>query len=128
MNTIRKITFLLITLIAGCYNSYAIEDFTTPMSRSILLLSDNSGIILRENFTSLMIAGQPTAAIAVDRMNILTIGVDNPITVATSAGGDDKVSVSITGTGGLISKIGAGRFNVRVATPSDDCTISVFAN
>ena len=41
------------------------------------------------------------ASIALDKMNVLYIGVDNPITIAASGGGDDKVQASITGGGGI---------------------------
>jgi hypothetical protein len=58
-------------------------------------------------------------------MNVLYIGVDNPITVAASGGGDDKVQVSISGGGGSLSKIGAGKYNVRVGSPTEDCIITV---
>ena len=35
--------------------------------------------------------GQANASIALDKMNVLYIGVDNPVTIAASGGGDDKV-------------------------------------
>ncbi|MDX1955100.1 MAG: gliding motility protein GldM [Chitinophagaceae bacterium] len=69
--------------------------------------------------------GQANASIALDKMNVLYIGVDNPITIAASGGGDDKVIPTITGAGGTIKKIGNGKYIVRVAQQSDDCKISV---
>ena len=35
--------------------------------------------------------GQANASIALDKMNVLYIGVENPISVAASGGGDDKI-------------------------------------
>jgi hypothetical protein len=58
-------------------------------------------------------------------MNVLYMGVDNPVTVAASGGGDDKVGFSISGGGGSFSKVGAGKYNVRVNSPTDDCRITV---
>jgi gliding motility-associated protein GldM len=69
--------------------------------------------------------GQSNASIALDKMNVLYIGVDNPITVAASGGGDDKVQVSISGGGGSVSKVGPGKYNVRVGSQSDDTKITV---
>lgn len=69
--------------------------------------------------------GQANASIALDKMNVLYIGVDNPISVAASGGGDDKVQVSISGGGGSVTKTGAGHYNVRVGSPTDDCVITV---
>lgn len=69
--------------------------------------------------------GQANASIALDKMNVLYIGVENPITVAASGGGDDKVQVNISGGGGSLSKTGAGRYNVRVNSVTDDCKITV---
>jgi gliding motility-associated protein GldM len=69
--------------------------------------------------------GQANASIALDKMNVLYVGVDNPISVAASGGGDDKVQVSISGGGGSIQKLGAGKYNVRVSSPTDDCIITV---
>jgi gliding motility-associated protein GldM len=69
--------------------------------------------------------GQSNASIALDKMNVLYIGVDNPVSVAASGGGDDKVNFSITGGGGSYTKTGAGKYNVRVNSVTDDCKITV---
>ncbi len=72
--------------------------------------------------------GQSNASIALDKMNVLYIGVDNPVTVAASGGGDDKTQVSITGGGGSYTKAGAGKYMFRVNTVTDDCKISVMVD
>ncbi len=69
--------------------------------------------------------GQANASIALDKMNVLYIGVDNPVSVAASGGGDDKVQVSISGGGGSFTKVGAGKYNFRVNTVTDDAKITV---
>jgi gliding motility-associated protein GldM len=69
--------------------------------------------------------GQANASIALDKMNVLYINVDNPVTIAASGGGDDKVQVSISGGGGSISKVGPGKYNVRVSSVTDDAKITV---
>ena len=69
--------------------------------------------------------GQANASIALDKMNVLYIGVDNPVSVAASGGGDDKISFSISGGSGSYTKVGAGKYNVRVGSVTDDCKITV---
>ena len=69
--------------------------------------------------------GQANASIALDKMNVLYMGVANPITVAASGGGDDKVQVSISGGGGRLEKTGPGKYNAFVNSITDNCTITV---
>src|SRR5258706_5279246 len=69
--------------------------------------------------------GQSTASIALDKMNVLYIGVDNPVSVAASGAGDDKIGFSVTGGGGTYSKVGGGKYIVRVNTVTDECWINV---
>jgi gliding motility-associated protein GldM len=69
--------------------------------------------------------GQANASIALDKMNVLYIGVDNPVTISASGGGDDKVQASIVGGSGTMTKLGSGHYNVRVNSVTDDCKINV---
>ena len=47
---------------------------------------------------------------SLDKMNVLYIGVDNPVTIAASGGGDDKVKASITGGGGVLTESRGGKY------------------
>ena len=69
--------------------------------------------------------GQANASIALDKMNVLYIGVDNPVSIAASGGGDDRVAASIVGGGGSLRKVGAGKYVARVGSVTDDCKITV---
>jgi len=70
--------------------------------------------------------GSPSgASVALDEMNVLYIGWDNKVRVAASGAGDEKVSVSISGGGGSISKTGSGRYIAKVTTPTETCNINV---
>lgn len=53
---------------------------------------------------------QTTVAIAPAKMNVLYIGVDDPVSIAVAGGVDGKVQVSISG-GSTMNKIGAGLYN-----------------
>ncbi len=68
--------------------------------------------------------GQSNAAVQLDKMNVLFIGVDNPVTVSGS-GSADQLKASISGGGGSLSANGSGHFIARVNSETDDCTISV---
>ncbi|MBL7743316.1 MAG: gliding motility protein GldM [Chitinophagaceae bacterium] len=69
--------------------------------------------------------GQANASIALDKMNVLYIGVDNPVSIAASGGGDDKVQASITGGNGSLVRVGSGKYVARVGSVTDDCKITV---
>jgi gliding motility-associated protein GldM len=69
--------------------------------------------------------GQANASIALDKMNVLYMGVDNPVSIAASGGGDDKVQASISGGGGSLTKVGPGKYIARVNSITDDCRITV---
>jgi gliding motility-associated protein GldM len=67
--------------------------------------------------------GQANASIALDKMNVLYIGVDNPVSIAASGGGDDKVQATINN--GTLTRAGNGKWIARVSKIDDNTTISV---
>lgn len=67
--------------------------------------------------------GQSNAAVQLDKLNVLFIGVDNEITVSGS-GSVDQLQVSISGGGGSLSGSGAKRI-ARVNQETDNCVISI---
>ena len=67
--------------------------------------------------------GSANASIALDKMNVLYIGVDNPVTIAASGGGDDKVNASISS--GSLTRISAGKYVARVNQVNDNTLITV---
>lgn len=86
---------------------------------------DQDGADQTRNFPIEYIVGQSNASIGLDKMNVLYIGVDNPVTIAASGGGDDKVQASISGGGGSLTRVGNGKYIARVSTVADDCKITV---
>jgi len=67
--------------------------------------------------------GQSSAAVQLDNMNVLFIGVDNPITISGS-GSVESIKASISGGGGQLLGNGAKR-TVRVSQVTDECYITV---
>jgi len=64
------------------------------------------------------------AAVMLDKMNVVYIGVDNPITVSSGAG-DEKTSVVPTGGGITLSKAGPGKYIAKATTPDMKAHINV---
>ena len=69
--------------------------------------------------------GQSAASIALDKMNVLYVGVDNPLSISASGGGSEKMQVSITGGGGSITSTGGGHYIARVNSVTDECYVTV---
>jgi gliding motility-associated protein GldM len=69
--------------------------------------------------------GQSAASIALDKMNVLYIGVDNPITISTTGGGSEKVQATMTGAGGTLLNEGGGHFTAKPQQVTDECWINV---
>ena len=69
------------------------------------------------------VVGQSSAAVQLDKMNVLFIGVDNPVTISGSGSVQD-ISATISGGGGVLSGTGAKR-TVRVNQETDECIITV---
>lgn len=101
----------------------AVGNFNVPVR--ISFFNQNTGKDEIRNINVPYTVGSANASIALDKMNVLYVGVDNPVTIAASGGGDDKVIATITGGGGSLQKLGNGRYIARVNSVTDDCKITV---
>jgi len=88
----------------------------------VIRFKDQDGKDQVVNKTVEYTVGQANASIALDKMNVLYIGVANPITVAASGGGDDRIAVSLPG--GRLEKTGPGKYNAFVSG-GDNVTVTV---
>jgi gliding motility-associated protein GldM len=77
------------------------------------------------NFSEPYSVGASTTSISADKMNVLYIGLSNPISVSAGGVPAEKVSAGISA--GSMSKTGAGQYAVIVSAPGK-ATISVSAN
>jgi gliding motility-associated protein GldM len=100
----------------------SIGQHTIPVTVAFV---DQDGKPQTRTFNVEYTVGQSNASIALDKMNVLYIGVDNPVSIAASGGGDDKVQASISGGGGSISRMGSGKWNVKVTSPTEEAIITV---
>lgn len=85
--------------------------------------TDQNGIVQKIPRTVDFIVGQSSAAVQLDKMNVLFIGVDNPVTISGS-GSVDQIQATITGGGGVFTGSGAHR-TIRVSQETDNCIIKV---
>lgn len=85
---------------------------------------NQEGIPQTINKTLEYTVGSPSGiAVSADKMNVLYIGVDNPLTI-TAGVGSEKVSASFTG--GSISKVGGSKYVAKPTKPGEH-TITVRA-
>lgn len=101
----------------------AVGPHTIPVV--ISYTNQNTGQTERKEVKVEYVVGQANASVGLDKMNVLYIGVPNPVTVAASGGGDDKVKLSIAGGGGTFVKKGPGKYDVFVNAVTDDCKINI---
>ncbi|MBW8685846.1 type IX secretion system motor protein PorM/GldM [Chitinophaga rhizophila] len=76
-------------------------------------------------FSEAYTVGASTTSISADKMNVLYIGLQNPISISAAGVPAEQVSASINN--GSITKTGAGKFSVTVTKPGT-ATIGVVAN
>lgn len=99
---------------------------TVPVT--ITFMNQDKGRLDTITKTVTYTVGQANASIALDKMNVLYIGVDNPVSIAASGGGDDKIRPSIVGGGGSLTRVGSGKYVARVNSVTDDCRITVMVD
>ncbi len=86
--------------------------------------TDQNGQIQRITKNVEYVVGQSSAAVQLDKMNVLFIGVDNPVTISGS-GSVDQIQATISGGGGQIINAGGSKRTVRVTQETDECIITV---
>ena len=89
----------------------------------VIQYTDQNGKVQSKTIPVNYVVGRSSAAVQLDNMNVLFIGVDNPVTISGS-GSVDQIKASISGGGGVLNGGGAHR-TVRVSQETDDCFISV---
>jgi hypothetical protein len=84
--------------------------------------------IVSLSLISIVSSSQTNISVAPIKMNVLYIGVANPLSVAAAGAADNKVTISIDGGGGTVSKTDVGLYNVKVTTQTNDCTVNVYVD
>ncbi len=78
-------------------------------------------------FTAEYIASKPSAVVSLDKMNVLYIGVDNPVSISVPGVANENVTAGISGAGGSLSKAGGASYVAKVAAVGE-ANISITAN
>jgi len=98
------------------------------LASSLTSFSATKALITSSLCLLTVLVSAQTFAVAPVKMNVLYIGVDNPVSVAASTADDSKVTISVVGGGGTVSKLDAGLYNVKVSTQTDDCVVSLYVD
>ncbi|NIG52673.1 gliding motility protein GldM [Chitinophaga sp. Cy-1792] len=96
------------------------------ISGTISLPDPTGGAAKSYPFSETYNVGASATAISADKMNVLYIGVQNPISITAAGVPAEKVSATIAGAGN-ITKTGAGNYVVTVSQ-TGKATINVVAN
>ena len=78
----------------------------------------NTGELKSFPFESSYIVARPSLTVSPVKMNVLYIGVDNPVSVSVPGVANDNVQVTISGSGNRISRTGNGMYEVKLARNS----------
>ncbi|AWO01721.1 hypothetical protein DLD77_08415 [Chitinophaga alhagiae] len=92
----------------------------------IVELVKPNGQKVQSPFTETYKVGASATSISADKMNVLYIGLSNPISITAAGVPAEKIQASISGGGGSISKRGPGEFSVTVGS-TGKAVISVSA-
>ena len=78
-------------------------------------------------FESEYMAAKPAAVVSADKMNVLYIGVDNPMSISVPGVANENITASISGGGGRLAKKGGISYTANV-TSIGEANINVTAN
>src|SRR5690606_8229667 len=59
--------------------------------------------------------GERSASVSAEKMNVLYVGVDNPLSITAAGVSSNDLNVSASGSGIKISKTGTGKYNATVS-------------
>ncbi|SHL85058.1 gliding motility-associated protein GldM [Chitinophaga jiangningensis] len=96
------------------------------ISGTVTLPSPNGGEPQSFPFTETYNVGASSTSISADKMNVLYIGVQNPISISAAGVPAESVSASLSGSGSITKK-SAGTYVVNVSSPGK-AVINVVAN
>ncbi|MCQ2251956.1 MAG: gliding motility protein GldM [Bacteroidales bacterium] len=98
----------------GIYNGSTAGVGQKSFNGVIKLKNKSTGEIKDYPFKGEYEVGQPSCAISPTAMNVLYIGVPNPLSVAASGYNPDKLQVTLAGSGSVAKAAGAGNYTASV--------------
>jgi gliding motility-associated protein GldM len=85
---------------------------------------EGTGIYKYFKYDNEYIVANSAVAVSADKMNVMYVGVDNPISVSAAGVAPTDLMVSIKGAGASIVNIGNGKYNVKVGS-AGTCSVTV---
>ncbi|WP_423737098.1 gliding motility protein GldM [Chitinophaga caseinilytica] len=82
----------------------------------IIELMKPNGQLIKEPFEETYKVSSAATSISADKMNVMYVALQNPISITAAGVPSDKVNASISGCGGQITKKGPGEFVVTVSS------------
>ena len=92
----------------GIFNYEGVIKLKNPGSEKVKLFP----------FKSEYIVAKPSLVVSPDKMNVFFIGPDNPVSIFVPGVASDRISVTITGAGNIISRSSNGHYNVKLSSKS----------
>jgi gliding motility-associated protein GldM len=87
---------------------------------------DGNGMNKYYRYDNEYVVASAAAAVSADKMNVMYIGVENPISVSAAGVAPTDLQVSISGCGGSLVNSGNGKYNAKV-TSTGTCMVTVMA-
>lgn len=89
-------------------------------------MKDGNGLYKYFRYNDEYVVANSALAVSADKMNVMYIGVDNPVSVSAAGIAPTDLIVNISGCGGSIANSGNGKYNAKV-TSTGTCMVSVSA-
>ncbi|MFH0893154.1 MAG: gliding motility protein GldM [Bacteroidota bacterium] len=93
----------------------------------IINIKKPDGSIQGYHFKNEYVVARPAATVSADAMNVLYVGLDNPISISVPGVPTEKVRANMTG-GGTLRAAGKGKFIATVSNPGSKVKINVSAD
>jgi gliding motility-associated protein GldM len=89
----------------------------------INVVSPSTGELTRYPFSSSYMVARPAAVVSPDKMNVLYVGVDNPVSISAPGVTPENLMPSISGGGTIVGS--KGKYIVRVNSPGMNVNVDV---
>jgi len=90
-------------------------------------LRNGNGIYEYFKYENEFVVANAAVAVSPDKMNVMYVGVDNPITVSAAGIAPTDLVVNIKGCGGNLANNGNGKYTAKVSS-TGTCVVTVMAN
>ena len=97
----------------------------SPLSKPMMAIAVLLCVFILSACTSLAVSGKKITSVSADKMNVLYIGVDNPITVAVSNTDYKDLKITCKGGGLKVTPTGEGKFIAHVDNPRERAKLIV---